>query len=89
MSSEISNNSFAVNPLAMELDRVLSKLDSKTAVLLERTVRDALAFAERRALDAQSVDALGYPPGYFEATAGSFANEPLDAPEELPKTVLR
>lgn len=29
-------------------------------------------------------DALGYPAGYFEATAGSFANEPLDRPAPLP-----
>ena len=42
MSTEISNSSFAVNPLALDLDRVLGQLDSETAVLLERAVRDAL-----------------------------------------------
>ncbi len=84
MSTEISNSSIAVNPLAMDLDRALSQLDSETAVLLERTVRDALALAGRRAADGRASDALGYPAGYFEATAGSFANEPLEAPEELP-----
>jgi len=29
-------------------------------------------------------DALGYPAGYFEATAGCFADEPLDRPSPLP-----
>ena len=28
--------------------------------------------------------ALGYPAGYFETTAGSFANEPLETPPQLP-----
>jgi len=84
MSSGASESHFADNPLALDLARVLSQLDSETAVLLERTVRDALALAERRAADRGAIDALGYSAGYFEATAGSFANEPLEAPEELP-----
>ena len=84
MSTEISNSSFAVNPLARDLDRVLGHLDSETAVLLERAVRDALALAERRAADGGAAHGRGYPAGYFEATAGSFANEPLEAPEQLP-----
>ena len=73
-----------MTPLANDLNRVLSQLDSETAHLLELTVRDALALAERRAAKIQTTDALGYPLGYFEATAGSFANELLDAPAELP-----
>ena len=73
-----------MNTLARELDSVLGRLDGETAVLLERAVRDALALAERRAAIAESTDVLGYPAGYFEATAGSFADEPLDAPDELP-----
>jgi hypothetical protein len=70
--------------LAFDLERLLSQLDSDTAALLERAVRDALALAERRAASAAVTDALGYPAGYFEATAGSFANEALDAPADLP-----
>jgi hypothetical protein len=84
MSTEISDSNHAVNPLALDLDRILGQLDSGTAVLLERTVRDALALAERRVANSGASDALGYPAGYFEATAGSFANEPLEAPQELP-----
>jgi hypothetical protein len=71
----------SINPLARDLDSLLGRLDSETAVLLERTVRDALALAERRASDAAATDEHGYPAGYFEATAGS---EPLEAPPELP-----
>jgi hypothetical protein len=84
MRTETSNSNFAVNPLALDLNRVLSQLDSETAVLLERAVRDALALAERRAADGGAAHDLGYPAGYFEATAGSFANEPLEAPAQLP-----
>lgn len=50
----------------------------------ERTVRDALALAERRTSFAEATDPLGYPVGYFVTTAGSFADEPLEAPTELP-----
>jgi len=73
-----------MSPLASDLDRVLSQLDSETSALLERAVRDALALAERRVSPAGDVDPLGYPLGYFEATAGSFVNEPLEAAAELP-----
>lgn len=77
-------NGDLMNPLASDLVRLLGRLDSETATLLERTVRDALALAEHRAADSATRDALGYPVGYFEATSGSFANEPLEAPPELP-----
>lgn len=73
-----------MNALAYELGRAFERLDSETAVLLERAVRDALALAERRATLASATDSLGYPVGYFETTAGSFADEPLELPDELP-----
>lgn len=73
-----------MSSVALDLDRVLGQLDSETAALLERAVRDALALAEHRASAAGGIDRLGYPIGYFESTAGSFANEPLEAPPEMP-----
>jgi hypothetical protein len=73
-----------MSSLAIDLDHVLSRVDRETAALLEQTVRDALALAERRAQKSDRIDALGYPVGYFEATAGSFSGQPLDAPRELP-----
>jgi len=73
-----------VSPLASDLDNILNRLDPETAALLERAVRDALALAERRNRSTGDVDAIGYPIGYFEATAGSFASEPLEAPADLP-----
>lgn len=74
-----------MSSLALDLDRALSQLDPETVALLERAVRDALALAERRAKAVSgSPDALGYPAGYFESTAGSFAGEPLESPAELP-----
>jgi hypothetical protein len=74
----------AMNALAQDLDRTLRRLDSETAALLESAVRDTLALAERRSAVLAAKDPLGYPAGYFEATAGSFANELLDAPTDLP-----
>ncbi len=73
-----------MNALAQDLVRTLSRLGSETAALLESAVRDALALAEHRSALFEARDPLGYPVGYFEATAGSFANEPLDAPADLP-----
>lgn len=71
-----------MNVVAQDLDKALSRLDGETATLLESAVRDALALAERRSATLEAKDPLGYPAGYFEATAGSFANEPLDAPAD-------
>jgi hypothetical protein len=70
--------------LASDLDSVLSRLDPQTAMLLERAVRDALALAECRRPGPKALDALGYPVGFFQATSGSFANEPLERPHDLP-----
>lgn len=74
-----------MSSIAEDLEKSLKRLDPDTALLLERFVRDAVALAERRAVGRDAAtDAMGYPLGYFESTAGSFANEPLDAPDELP-----
>lgn len=76
-----------MSTVALELDQTLRQLDTDTAALLERAVRDALALAARRTVrHADTVDRLGYPAGYFETTAGSFANEPLEPPPDLPMT---
>ncbi len=76
-----------MTPLAAELDTVLSKLDSETAALLETAVRDALALAQHRVSHTRATDAFGYPLEYFETTAGSFVNEPLEVPPDLPMEV--
>ncbi|HEY2413269.1 MAG TPA: hypothetical protein VGI40_13550 [Pirellulaceae bacterium] len=72
-----------MSSLANDLDKVLGQVDRQTAVLLEQTVRDALALAQRTGTVADASDTMGYPLGYFESTAGSFANEPLDAPHDF------
>ena len=70
--------------ISRELDQVLDRLDTQTATLLERTVCDAVALAQTRNQPVQATDALGYPAGYFDATAGSFEQEPLERPPQLP-----
>ncbi len=71
--------------LAEEVDRVLMVLSPKVRNELELTVRQALAKAmERSPWEGVPTDDRGYPVGYFEQTAGCFANEPFDEPNELP-----
>jgi len=73
-----------MSTISSDLDQLLGQLDPETAALLERAVRDALALAERRVTAKTATDELGYPIGYFEDTAGSFADEPLERPADLP-----
>ena len=65
-----------MSAIAQELDHRLQSLDPATVARVERLVRDALALAEARG------GADGWPPGYFERTAGSFAGEPLERPPQ-------
>jgi hypothetical protein len=67
--------------IALELDDRLRRLDARTAEHVESLVREVVALTGPMELPK---DAMGYPPGYFEATAGSFANEPLERPAPLP-----
>lgn len=73
-----------MHSLSEELDQALNRLDPQTASLLEQTVRDAVALASKRVSSSAGTDALGYPLGYFDATAGSFEGEPLERPADLP-----
>jgi hypothetical protein len=68
--------------VSLELEQALSQLDDESAILLERLVRDALALVRQNGAVPSGglVDAKGWPEGYFERTAGSFANEPFDLP---------
>lgn len=67
-----------LHSISRELNAVLERLDPQTASLLERTVRDAVALADRKRPSSIDTDSNGYPAGYFEATEGSFAGEPLE-----------
>lgn len=67
-----------MSTLARDLDAQLSEMDPEAARHVEGLIREALALAARKAV---ATDAMGYPAGYFDSTAGSFANEPLDRPQ--------
>jgi hypothetical protein len=75
-----------MSTVTLELQATLDKLDSEAASRLERLVRDALALAQPAAncSGAERLDKNGWPMGFFEETAGSFANEPFDFPADLP-----
>ena len=64
-----------------ELDRVLKSADAKTAERLETQVRELI---ESMSKPSAVVRGKGRPPGYFERTFGSFRDEPLERPEQLP-----
>lgn len=71
-----------MHDISYELDEMLDRLDPQTAGLLKQTVRDAVALAGQRLETVTSIDNLGYPVGYFEATAGGFEDEPLEGPAD-------
>ncbi len=73
--------------LAIEVDRVISRLSPQARAELEQTVREALTHAERKSVwDGVPKDAMGYPVGYFERIVGSLAHEPFDEPTDLPES---
>lgn len=73
--------------LTLDLQATLNELDPDSATKLERLVRDAMALVQpdkKAAPPATEVDKNGWPVGYFEQTAGCFANEPFDFPADPP-----
>lgn len=74
--------------LAIEVDRVINRLSPPAREELEKAVRAALSRALRKsAWNDVPKDSMGYPVGHFEATVGSFADEPLEIAADLPMTV--
>ena len=73
-----------MHAISRELDEALDRLDNPTTAQLEKTVRHAVAMAVQKTGKAEAKDSMGYPPGYFEATEGCFADEPFDFVADLP-----
>ncbi|MCX6878422.1 MAG: hypothetical protein NTW21_32105 [Verrucomicrobia bacterium] len=75
-----------MSTLTLDLQATLKELDPDSATKLEQLVRDAIALAKpskAKPVEVGAVDKNGWPAGFFEETAGSFANEPLDFPTDL------
>ena len=72
--------------LTLDLQAALKELDADAAPKLERLVRDAMARARpaTKPAVACAVDKNGWHLGFFEETAGCFANEPFDFTTDLP-----
>ena len=75
-----------MSSVTSELEETLHQLDASSALLLERLVRDALELVRQGAIAPRPTDSKGWPRGYFEQTAGSFAGEPLEIPDDPPPT---
>lgn len=65
---------------AVEL--VIAELKNAPEEVARKALKFILELKQRSPRDANELDAMGYPTGYFERTAGSFANEPLERPAE-------
>ncbi len=77
-----------MSTLTIELAQILSELDERSAQSLERLVRDAMGFVRLTQPDNTAVAPVRHwPTGYFEQTAGSFADEPFDIPDDPPPDV--
>ena len=72
-----------MSAIALELEQTLASIPPAQATLLERLVSDALNLVKAKS-SLPAVDANGWPLGHFDKYAGSFANEPLDEPVDLP-----
>ena len=65
--------------------RDMAIAELKTAPeLVAQEALDFIVFLKMRKPAPAGTDALGYPAGSFEATAGSFADEPLERPAQPP-----
>ncbi len=73
-----------MNTLTAQLAQILSELDDRSARALEQLVRDAMELAQRAQANGAAAVKQGWPAGYFEQTAGSFAAEPFDLPDDPP-----
>jgi hypothetical protein len=73
-----------MSTLTMELAQILSELDDAAAQALERLVRDAMELARSAQTNGAGAGVGKWPSGYFERTAGSFAGEPFDIPDDPP-----
>jgi hypothetical protein len=62
----------------------LTLLDSGMSEDGFRKLLEKVAMAHQQRIAVTETEAKGYPAGYFEATEGSFANEPLECPPDLP-----
>jgi hypothetical protein len=69
-----------MSAIAQELDRTLRSLDPQAALSLTSAVNEVLA--KFRPLKSRDPGDNGWPAGYFEATAGAFAEEPFERPEQ-------
>ena len=86
MTTEVSDSDFAVHPLALDLNKALSQLDSgrphcSTAPCV------TLSPCECCTEQSEATDALGYPVGYFETTSGSFAASRLTVPPNFRRSL--
>jgi len=75
-----------MSSLTEELSSTLERLDSKSAECLARLVRDAMEITRTRLVNGEpsAESAADWPAGYYETTAGSFADEPFDFPVDTP-----
>jgi hypothetical protein len=74
-----------MSTLTEDLEAAMNRLDTKAAARLESVVREVIELsAHSMSEKREQPDSNDWPIGYFENTAGSFANEPFDFPVDPP-----
>lgn len=85
-------NGQCLSPDSKPRDYHLAAMQAVRLTLLDAGVKaeelhslfSQIAVPKRQRIANTETDAKGYPAGYFEATEGSFAGEPLEGPPDLP-----
>jgi len=67
-------------------ESLLEEINKQPEPLLKELQHYLVFLVEQRGKNGGGAGATeaGWPEGYFEATAGAFANEPLERPPQLP-----
>ena len=65
--------------IAQALEETIGRLDPAREKFLEELVRDAISRAENVEPNGSDKE---WPLGFFEKTAGAFANEPFERPDQ-------
>ncbi len=68
-----------MSPVVQELTDAMQQLSPDRTRFLEDLVRDAMTRAKTADLPGTG---KGWPPGFFERTAGMFADEPFERPDQ-------
>lgn len=63
-------------------EMAIIELKNAPEEIAQEALKFILALKQQKPGKSHKLDPMGYPIGYFDRTAGSFTNEPLDRPAQ-------